>query len=76
LSLQLVDVEARIAASWSGGGPNLICSDPPPIDNSASLSAVARSLQPAGDGTYRAEFKSTDPLHTFRFSLTLRPTVH
>lgn len=74
LSLQLVDVEAQIIVPWSGGGPNLNCtSHAPPIESGPSLSGLVRSLQPASDGTYRAEFESTDPIHTFRYSMTLRP---
>jgi len=75
LSLELVDVEARIAVPWSGGGPNLICSDPPPFDHAGSLSAIVRALQPAGDGSYRAELSRTDPLLENRFSIILRPVA-
>ena len=75
LSLQLADVEARIVVPWTGGGPNLTCSNPPPIDSGPSLSGLLRALQPVGDRTYRAEFKSTDPLNTFRYSMTLRQAI-
>lgn len=75
-SLHLTDVEAQIVVPWTGGGPNLICSQMPPIDSSVTLAAVVRALQPVGDGTYRAKFNSTDPIHTFHYSLTLRPAVN
>lgn len=76
LSLQLADVEARIVVPWSGGGPNLLCSgDKQPFDNGPSLSGLVGALQAATDGTYRAEFKSTDPIHTFRYLMTLRQAV-
>jgi hypothetical protein len=75
LSLELTDVEARIAIPWSGGGPTMICSDPPPIDNAGSLSAMVRALQPAGDGSYQAELSGTDPLYEHRFSIILRPVA-
>ena len=74
LSLQLVDIEAQIIVPWSGGGPNLNCSgEKSPFDNGPPLFAVVRSLQPVGDGTYRAEITSTGPIHTSRYSMTLRP---
>jgi hypothetical protein len=47
LSLQLVDVEARIAVPWTGGGPSLVCSDPPPIDNGSALSHADSEAEPA-----------------------------
>ncbi|CAG1014710.1 hypothetical protein RHIZO_04850 [Rhizobiaceae bacterium] len=77
LSLQLVDVEAQIVVPWSGGGPNLNCSsERPPIESGPSLSGLVRSLQPASDGTYWAEFESADPIHTFRYSMRLRPAAN
>jgi hypothetical protein len=76
LSLQLIDVEAQIVVpwTWTGGGSYLDC-PPFPIDNGPSLSGLARSLQPVGDGTYRAGWDASGGLTEHRWSMTLRRTA-
>jgi hypothetical protein len=76
ISLQLTDVEAAITPQWSGGGPTLSCTPLKPIDNGPSISGVVRSLQPAGDGTYKIELNSSHALFESYWSMTLRPAAN
>ena len=76
ISLQLTDVQAAITAHWSGGGPHLICTPLPPIDNALTISGLVRGLQPAGNGTYKAEFNTVQPLFEAHWSMTLRPAAN
>jgi hypothetical protein len=74
LSLYLADVQAAIDVPWSGGGPTLDCSGGPlQIDNGPTLEILVRSLQAAGDGSYRAEFEQADATQSMKFSMTLKP---
>jgi hypothetical protein len=73
VSLELTDVGASVQPAWSGGGQGLACTPLPPIDNGPPLSGLVRSLQPAGDGTYRAEVSASQGLFDSRWSMTLRP---
>lgn len=73
-SLQLVDVHAEVRPTWSGGGPNLTCSEMQPFDIiGGTLSALLRSVQSAGDGTYRAGFDTNDAAVEAHSLLILRP---
>jgi hypothetical protein len=74
--LQLTDVQAATAAQWSGGAPHLTCTPLPPIDNALTIAGLVRALQPAGNGTYKAEFNTIQPLLEVRWSLTLRPAAN
>lgn len=77
LSLQLTDVEAKITPTLSGGGPNAWCNASLfaqlTIDNGPTISGLVRSLQSVGDGTYKTEFHTSQPLLEVRWSLVLRP---
>jgi hypothetical protein len=73
LSLQLRDVQAAVTAQWSGGGPSLKCTPLPPIDNGPTIGGLVRGLQPAGNGTYKAEFRTAQPLFESLWTMILRP---
>jgi hypothetical protein len=77
LSLQLADVEAKITPTLSTGGSNAWCNATLfaqlTIDNGATISGLVRSLQPVGDGTYKAGFDQTGGLFEAHWSLILRP---
>lgn len=77
LSLQLTDVDAKITPTLSSGGTNAWCNAAHfaqlSIDNGLTISGLVRSLQPVGDGTYRAEFHTSQPLLEVHWSIVLRP---
>ena len=72
LSLQLLDLEAKVTATWSGGGPNLRCTPVLPIDSGPVLESMVSAPQAVDDDTYRVEFKTSEPLLEVRYTFTLR----
>jgi hypothetical protein len=74
LSFQFVDLDTKVTMRMRGSGRGYVCNHDSVLDQNSFLEELARRLQPAGDGIYRADWNYAHGDSKMQWSLVVRRT--